>query len=129
MNQQIQIVAIVGSVLVMLFVTQLIRKRRLREEYALLWFVASVGLIVLSIWRDLLDSTARFLGIAYAPSLLLLGAIVIGFILAIHFSISLTRLAEQNKRLGQELALLADRIEKRNAGTGGPSGETPERGR
>ena len=51
MNAQIQVIAIVGSVLVMVFVTQLIRQRRLREEYALLWFIASVGLIVLSVWR------------------------------------------------------------------------------
>lgn len=113
MDGQIQIVAIVGSVAVMLFVTQLIRKRKLREEYALLWFLASLGLIVVSIWRDLLDRTALLLGVAYAPSLLLLGAILMGFILAIHFSLSLTRLSEQNKKLAQELALLSDRVEKR----------------
>lgn len=113
MNPQIQIVAIVASVLVMLFVTQLIRKRRLREEYALLWFIASFGLIVLSVWRGLLDRTALLLGVAYPPSLLLLGAILIGFVLAIHFSLSLTRLSEQNKRLAQELAILATALEQR----------------
>ena len=114
MNSQIQVVAIVGSVLVMVFVTQLIRQRRLREEYALLWFIASVGMIVISVWRGLLDRAAQLLGVAYAPSLLLLGGIVVGFILAIHFSLSLTKLSEQNKKLAQELALLANRIEKSN---------------
>ena len=114
MNAQIQVIAIVGSVLVMVFVTQLIRQRRLREEYALLWFIASVGMIVISVWRGLLDRAAQLLGVAYAPSLLLLGGIVVGFILAIHFSLSLTKLSEQNKKLAQELALLANRIEKSN---------------
>ena len=110
MNSQIQVVAIVGSVLVMVFVTQLIRQRRLREEYALLWFIASVGMIVISVWRGLLDRAAQLLGVAYAPSLLLLGGIVVGFILAIHFSLSLTKLSEQNKKLAQELALLTARV-------------------
>ena len=114
MNAQIQVIAIVGSVLVMVFVTQLIRQRRLREEYALLWFIASAGMIVISVWRGLLDRAAQLLGVAYAPSLLLLGGIVVGFILAIHFSLSLTKLSEQNKKLAQELALLANRIEKSN---------------
>lgn len=112
MNAQIQVIAIIGSVLVMLFVTQLIRRRKLREEYALLWFIASLGLIVISVWRGLLDRAAQFLGVAYAPSLLLLAGIVVGFILAIHFSLSLTRLSEENKRLAQELALLANRVEQ-----------------
>lgn len=125
MNPQIQIVAIVGSVLVMLFVTQLIRKRRLREEYALLWFVSSFGLIILSVWRGLLDRTASLLGVAYPPSLLLLGAILLGFILAIHFSLSLTKLFEQNKRLAQELALLTA-VLKQQSGKIDESSEDPK---
>ncbi len=106
MNSSIQIFSIVVSILVMLLVTQLIRRRKLREEYALLWFVSSVLLIVLSVEREFLDVTAQLLGIAYAPSLLLLGAIALGFILSMHFSISLSRLSEENKTLAQELALL-----------------------
>ncbi|MEO8216871.1 MAG: DUF2304 domain-containing protein [Acidobacteriota bacterium] len=112
MDQQIQVISIIGSVGVMLFVTQLIRRRKLREEYALLWFAASLGLILISVWRGLLDRAAKLLGVAYPPSLLLLAGIAMGFILSIHFSLSLTRLSEQNKRLAQELALLANRIER-----------------
>ncbi len=106
MNSEIQIIAIAVSVIVMLFIFYLIRQRRLREEYALLWFAAGLGLIVFSVWRGLLDEIALYVGIAYSPSLLLLGTIILGFLLAMHFSISLSRLMEQNKRLAQEVALL-----------------------
>ena len=41
MNPRIQILAIIGSILVMLIVAELIRRRKLREEYALFWFGAS----------------------------------------------------------------------------------------
>lgn len=111
MNPRIQIISVLGSLAVMVLVFNLIRGRKLREEYALLWFGASLALITLSLWRNLLEFAARLAGIAYAPSVLFLGAIVVGFFLAMHYSISLSRLAEQNKRLAQEVALLRHRID------------------
>jgi hypothetical protein len=111
MNSQVQVVAIVASAAVMVIVFALIRRRLLREEYAILWLLGSLGLIVVSCWRGSLDRAARILGVAYPPSVLLLAAIGLGFLVAIHFSISLTRLAEQNKRIAQELALLRHRVE------------------
>jgi hypothetical protein len=111
MNPRIQIISVLGSLAVMLFVFQLIRRGKLREEYALIWFGASLALIVVSFWRGSLELAARLAGIAYPPSVLLLGVIVLGFALAMHYSISLSRLAEQNKRLAQELAILRHRVE------------------
>jgi hypothetical protein len=124
MNSQVQVAAIAGSLAVMAVVFQLIRRRRLREEYAILWFLGSLGLITVSLWRDSLDWAARALGVAYPPSVLLLAAIGLGFMVAIHFSISLTRLAEQNKRIAQELALLRRRVEA--AAGRGPADSFPE---
>ena len=112
MNPRIQIIAVLGSVAIILLVFQLIRQRKLREEYALLWFGASVALIVVSLWRDGLEMAARLAGVAYPPSVLFLGVMVLGFFLAMHYSISLSRLAEQNKRLAQELALLRQRLDE-----------------
>ncbi len=106
MNQRIQIISILGSLAVMAFVFIMIRRGKLREEYALIWFVAGLMLIGVSLWRDSIDLVARLAGIYYAPSVLLLGVIVLGFILAMHFSIALSRLADQNKSLAQEVALL-----------------------
>jgi hypothetical protein len=117
MNNEIQIIAIAGSLLMMYLVFHLIRRRKLREEYALLWFAAGLVLLVFSFWRGLLDSVARWVGIAYPPSVLLLGIIVLGFLLAMHYSVSLSRLAEQNKRLAQELALLRNQIEQQGSQT------------
>jgi hypothetical protein len=106
MNSHIQIVSIMAAVLVILLVAQLIRSHKLREEYAILWLGASIVLFVFAAKRDLLDRLASAFGIAYSPSLLLLGTILMGFFLSLHFSISLSRLAEQNKRLAQEVAIL-----------------------
>lgn len=121
MNPRIQIISVLGSLAVMLFVFMLIRRGKLREEYAIIWFGASLALIGVSLWRDSLEVAAKLAGIYYAPSVLLLGVIVLGFALAMHYSISLSRLAEQNKRLAQEVALLRHRVESLPdpSGTGG----------
>jgi len=115
MNPTIQIIAIIGSLAIMAVVAWLIRRRILREEYALLWFAASIGLIIVSLWRHSLDLAARLVGVAYPPSVLLLAGIILGFFLALHYSISLSRLTEQNKRLAQEIALLRYDLERRDA--------------
>jgi len=106
MTLRIEILSIAGSIAVILLVAQLIRTRRLREEYGILWLLSGLVLIILSIDSHLLDEMASFLGISYAPSLLLLGAIFLGFLLAMHFSVSLSSLSEQNKILAQEVAIL-----------------------
>jgi hypothetical protein len=111
MDPRIQIISILGSGVILAVVFGLIRQRKLREEYALLWLGASILLIILSLWRDLLETVARITGVAYPPSVLFLAAIVLGFLLAMHFSVSLSRLSNQNKRLTQEVALLKHRLE------------------
>lgn len=126
MNQRIQIISVLGSLAVMLLVFMLIRRGKLREEYAIIWFGASLALIGVSLWRDSLEVAAKLAGIYYAPSVLLLGVIVLGFALAMHYSISLSRLAEQNKRLAQEVALLQHRVESLSDPLG-PSGSPPTR--
>jgi hypothetical protein len=111
MDPRIQIIAILGSGVILAVVFGLIRQRKLREEYALLWLGASLLLIIMSLWRDLLETVARIVGVAYPPSVLFLAAIVLGFLLAMHFSVSLSHLANQNKRLTQEVALLKHQLE------------------
>jgi hypothetical protein len=113
MNETVQWISIASSVFVILLVVQLIRRRALREDYSILWFLASLGLLLMAVDRHFIDRAAAFFGIAYPPSLLLLGAIFAGFVLAMHFSVALSRLSEQNKRLAQEVALLRLEIEKR----------------
>lgn len=107
--------AIAASVLITLLVIQLIRKRLLSEEYSILWFLTSLVLLLLAIDRHFIDRLAALVGVAYPPSLLLLGSIFAGFVLAMHFSVALSRLSEQSKRLAQELALMRLELERRKA--------------
>ncbi|NUM80006.1 DUF2304 domain-containing protein [bacterium] len=109
---RIQFVAIAVSAGMMAFVFELIRRKKLREKYSLIWFAAGIVMIVLSVWRDLLDRVAFLLGVGYAPALLFMVALGFGALLMIHFSVVISELTEKNKTLAQEIALLKQELKK-----------------
>ena len=102
----IQYVAITGSFLFIASVLFLISRRKLREEFSLLWLFFGFIFLGLSIWRKSLDIIASFLGIAYPPAAIFL-ILIIGIIsILIHFSIAISGLTERVKILVQEVGLL-----------------------
>ena len=106
MIDRTMLVGVLGSVAALLFILELVRERRLREEYSLLWLATAGVLLVLSLSRPLLDILASAIGIFYPPSALF--AVALLFVLAIlmHFSMVITRLTQENKEIAQQIALL-----------------------
>ena len=107
MTDKVQILAIAASIGLLLVVLELVRRRRLVEEYSLLWVAAAVALIGISIRRDLLDTVARWLDVHYPPAVLVLLLILIVFIASLCFSVILSRQQQQIDRLIDETAILA----------------------
>ena len=93
------------SLALFIFVLNLIRKRKLKIEHSVLWLGVSGVILVASIWQDLADSIAFFVGIEYPPALFLSIAIFFFLVILMHFSMELSKLKDQNKTLTQELAL------------------------
>jgi hypothetical protein len=109
METRVQIVAIVATGGLFLVLLDLVRRRRMLERYAILWLFCSVALLGLSIWKGLLEDLARTVGIFYAPSALFVIAFGFVLVLLLHFSVVVSRLADQNKVLAQRVALLEER--------------------
>jgi hypothetical protein len=111
MELRLQIVSIGATLALFLLVFELVRRRRLMERYALLWLFSTVVLLGLAVWKQLLEEVARAIGIFYAPSALFV--VAFGFILAIllHFSLVISRLADQTKVLAQRVGLLQQRLD------------------
>jgi len=109
---RVQILAVTISLLIILLVVHLIRRKQLRVEYSIVWLFGSSLLIFFSVWRDFLDIVADFLGIFYAPALLLLIAILVGTLGFLHFSVKMSKQAEYNKKMTQRVALLQHRVEE-----------------
>ena len=107
----VSIAGAVASFVLVLVVLELIRSRRLRERYALLWLATGVVLVVLSAWRGGLNTIAGWFGVrGYPPAVLF--AVGILFILAVllHYSTVISRLSDQNVLLAQRLALLEQEV-------------------
>ena len=103
-------IAVTFALLVIVF--ELVRRKRLAERYAILWLLAAATLFVLAVWKGLLTSLSHDVGISYPPSALFAVAIGLIAIILLHFSLAVSRLADQNKVLAQRLGLLQQRVEE-----------------
>jgi hypothetical protein len=102
----VQVVAIAVSTSLFLVVVELVRQRRLREEYAFVWLLGALALLGLAVWRNSLDLVARWLGVYYPPAVLLLAVILAVFIMLLFLSVVISKQRQQIERLVEEVALL-----------------------
>jgi hypothetical protein len=107
--------AVGASVLALMFVLELVRQRKLREEYSLLWLATAFVMLLVALWRDLLHSLAAFVGIAYPPNLLFLLAALFMLFILLYFSTVITRLTQENKEIAQQVALLRYELDRLKA--------------
>jgi len=112
MGVRMQVVAIVAAAGLFVIVFELVRRRRLMERYALLWLISTTLLLALAAWRGLLEQVSTAIGIYYAPSALFVVALGFILVLLLHFSLVISRLADQNKVLAQKLSLMQQRVER-----------------
>jgi hypothetical protein len=102
------VLALVLSIGFLVLTLNAIRRQQLREQQAVLWLTVSLVMVFLSATLPLhiLDDVAHLVGIAYPPDLILLLGVLFLFLLVFHLSTSLTKLAERNTTLVQEIGLL-----------------------
>jgi hypothetical protein len=112
MNNLGQYLAVGASVALLVFVLELVRRRRLTEEYSFIWILASGALIVLSLARGAINRLALSLGIYYGPALLFLVFAFLVAVAALHFSLVISRQRRQIERLIEDVALLDARQRK-----------------
>jgi hypothetical protein len=108
----VSIAATIASLTLLVAVLELVRRRRLREKYALLWIVTSVVLLVLSVWRDAVDQIAGLVGVSYAPAIIFAIAVLFILVVLLHYSTVVSTLADRTVTLSQQNAILSERIDR-----------------
>lgn len=97
--------------LLFIFITiELIRRQKLREQYAIMWLILGVIMALCSFFPTLLSELSLVFGIYYAPSLLFLVGMLFSLIFIMHLTIVISKLQGKQTRLIQEVALLQERI-------------------
>jgi hypothetical protein len=125
-SSRIQAVSIVAAAVILFVILELVRRRRLMERYALLWLGSGLVLLALAIWRGALHRISDGLGIIYPPNALFLIAFGFVLVLLLHFSLAVSRLADQTKVLAQRLALLEERVRRTEPTPAGDAEADPE---
>ena len=117
MTERIEIVALVVSVVLLIVVLELVRRRKLTEEYSFLWILSSLLLLALSVRREILHAVARWLGVYYPPIVLVMLLIVMVFVASLCFSVIVSRQRQQIERLIEETAILSAELRDLRART------------
>ena len=118
--------AIITALIFLAIIVYLIRRRKLREEYALIWLIVGIGVIVLASWYQVLAWITHLIGAVQPTTTLFIFALLFLSIVSIHFSIVHSRLSDQIKDLTQELALLRHEMEKLKEETPEPAKRPPK---
>lgn len=110
----------ITALVVLTLILELLRRRQLREKYAILWMGVGLAVLVLGFFPRLLDSVATMLGVASGASLVLFLGVIFLLLVSIHLSWEVSRLEEETRTLAEEVALIRTEL-------AGQPGELAER--
>lgn len=119
-------VAIVLAVAILFVVFELVRRRKLREEYSLLWGGTAVLLLVLALEHRLLNVFKRLIGAVEPTSALFFGALVFLMLVSLMFSIRLSKLSIRSRTLSQRIALLEEELHELKSSSANRPAKSPE---
>jgi uncharacterized membrane protein YqjE len=91
-----------------IFVTilEMVRRKKLEEEYSFLWLIIGLGIVVLVLWQGLLEWLTYLIGAMAQTTTIFIFGLVILVLINLHFSIKITKLSRQVKELAQDVSLL-----------------------
>jgi hypothetical protein len=110
MSTRAHVMVIVLTAAIIVFIVRLVRTRKLRAKYSVLWFSIGFVLAVLAVFPGLLVDVSDALEIGYAPATFMLAALGFLFLIVLHFSWELSRLEDRTRTLAEELALLQQQV-------------------
>jgi len=95
-------------------ILELVRRRKLREKYAVIWVFTGVTILPLAAFPRVLDDLALSLGILSGTSLVLFLAVAFLLLLAMHLSWELSQLEEETRILCEEVALIRAELNRQS---------------
>jgi len=112
MVPRLQVSVIIISLVILFGIIELVRRRKLREEYSFLWLVAGFVFLLLAIAPDIVIFISQVVGTEVPVNTLFFFGLIFLMLLCLYFSLRISSLTTQVKNLAQELALLQPVKEK-----------------
>lgn len=95
-------------------IIELVRRRKIKEEYSFLWLLSGIVICILSLWVEIIEWTAKIVGTVYPPSILFLFGLIFLAFINLYYSVKLSSLSTQVKNLSQRIAIAEAEKTKRD---------------
>lgn len=105
-----RIFALFMGIGIFVMIIELVRRRKLGEEYSFLWLIIGLGIVVLVLWQDLLEWLTYFIGAMAQTTTIFIFGLVIVILINLHSSVKITKLSRQVKELAQQIAILKSEL-------------------
>ena len=122
------ILGFVGSVVTLVVLFELLRRKHLREKYAITWVVVSLMTLFVAAFPAVLYWLSDLIGVVVPSNLLFFIASMVLLIISVHHSYELGRLEDRTRTLAEEVALLRLQVESAGAAEDLPQPSHPDRG-
>ena len=111
MSFRIQAMIIVALAVLLLFILNMVRKRKLELKYVLAWILCDVILIIMTATPEIIDYAAEWLGIFDPMNMIFFLGFVFLIILVFILTVSISRATAKIRRMAQVLSIAEKRIE------------------
>ena len=101
-----KVFALLVGIGILAVILEMVRRKRLGEEYSFLWLLIGAGTVVLVLWQGLLEWVTSLIGAVAQTTTIFIFGIVVLVLINLHFSVKITKLSRQVKDLTQQIALL-----------------------
>ncbi len=100
-----------GGIIAVSIMFELMRRRSVKEKYAVLWLLVGIAMLVLAAWPALLDHLARAAGVKAGPNLLFAAGMLVLVVVCVHLSAAISALEDKTRALAEEVGLLRLEVE------------------
>ena len=111
MSLQQKLFSVIAAVFLLVLVIELVRRRKMREEYSFLWILTGVTVFVLAIWYDLLVAVTHLIGAIVPTTTLFIFGMMFLMVICIYFSVKISALTDKLETVAQALALLGQKVD------------------
>ena len=101
-----KIFAVLTSLIILVLITCLVKKGKLREEFSWMWLLTGLLLLVLVLWYDLLLVLTKLIGAVTPTTTLFIFGIIFLILVSLHFAIKISMLRSQVINLAQKVSIL-----------------------
>jgi len=106
-----KIFALVSSIILLLIILELVRKRKIKEEYSWFWLLIGLVIFILVVWYDLLLFITQLIGSETPMTTLFLFGFLFLIFVNIHYSVRISVFTDQIKKMAQKIGILSKEIE------------------